>query len=84
MKEQLIRRDYLAYDRTKLANERTVLSYWRTALAFFALGGVMIKFFTTLPFIVISVLALVFGFGLFLFGTISYFQYDKKIRKRMR
>ena len=84
MKEQLIRRDYLAYDRTLLANDRTILAYWRTALAFFALAGVIIKFFPTLLYITISVIAMLFGFGLFLFGTASYFRYEQKIRKRMR
>ena len=84
MKEPLIRRDYLAYDRTKLANERTILAYWRTALAFFALAGVLIKFYPTLLYITISVLALIFGFGLFFFGTSRYFKYERKIRSRMR
>lgn len=37
--------DYLAIDRTILANERTLLSYGRTALAMVIIGGSAMKFF---------------------------------------
>jgi putative membrane protein len=37
-KEQIILRDHLAMERTKLANERTLLSYLRTSL-YLVLGG---------------------------------------------
>jgi putative membrane protein len=37
--------DYLAIDRTILANERTLLSYGRTALAMVIIGGSCLKFF---------------------------------------
>ena len=37
--------DYLAVDRTVLANERTVLAYGRTFLAMIIIGGSCIKFF---------------------------------------
>lgn len=40
-KEEIILRDYLALERTKLANERTLLSYIRTSL-YLLLGGVAI------------------------------------------
>jgi putative membrane protein len=38
-KEQIILRDHLAMERTKLANERTLLSYIRTSL-YLVLGGI--------------------------------------------
>ncbi len=38
--------DYLAIDRTILANERTALAYGRTALAMIIIGGSSVKFFT--------------------------------------
>lgn len=44
-KRELTLNDYLAIDRTVLANERTLLSYGRTALALLILGGSCIKFF---------------------------------------
>jgi len=37
--EQIILRDYLALERTRLANERTLLSYLRTSL-YMLLGGI--------------------------------------------
>jgi putative membrane protein len=41
--EQLILRDHLALDRTRLANERTLLSYLRTALMLLVAGATAIK-----------------------------------------
>jgi putative membrane protein len=38
-KEEIILRDYLALERTKLANQRTFLSYIRTSL-YLVLGGI--------------------------------------------
>jgi len=38
-KEEIILRDHLAMERTKLANERTLLSYTRTSL-YLVLGGI--------------------------------------------
>ena len=46
--EGLILRDHLAIDRTILANERTFLAYIRTAMAFFIVGGTLLKFFDDL------------------------------------
>jgi putative membrane protein len=40
-KDEIILRDYLAMERTKLANERTLLSYIRSAL-YLLLGGIAI------------------------------------------
>ncbi len=37
--------DFLAIDRTVLANERTALAYGRTVLAMLVVGGTCIKFF---------------------------------------
>lgn len=45
-KEEMILRDYLAVDRTILANETSFMSYIRTALALIAAGASLIKFFT--------------------------------------
>lgn len=44
--EQMILRDYLAVDRTMMANETSMLSYVRTALTLIAGGATLIKFFT--------------------------------------
>ncbi len=47
-REELILRDYLAADRTALANERTLLSYIRTSVALAAAGGSLIHFLGSL------------------------------------
>lgn len=43
--QRLTLSDYLAIDRTVLANERTLLAYGRTAMALAVVGGTCIKFF---------------------------------------
>ena len=40
--------DYLAIDRTVLANERSLLAYGRTSLAMLAIGGSCLKFFDSM------------------------------------
>ncbi|MFZ1332323.1 MAG: DUF202 domain-containing protein [Flavobacteriales bacterium] len=67
--EQLIMRDYLAIQRTNLANERTFLSYIRSSIGLLILGVSFIKFLDSLAveiagglFIFLSIL--LFGIGL--------------------
>lgn len=82
MKEQYTRRDYLAQDRTHLANERTLLAYWRTALAFLVLGAFLIKFVPLLLFMRLAIISIVFGIILFIYGSMRYLRYKKKISQR--
>lgn len=42
--EELILRDHLALDRTRLANERTLLAYLRTSLMLLVAGATAVKF----------------------------------------
>ncbi|MCA0131784.1 YidH family protein [Winogradskyella alexanderae] len=42
-KDHLIKRDWLAIERTKLANERTFLAYFRTFLVLLGTGVTIIK-----------------------------------------
>lgn len=58
---ELILRDELAIDRTRLANERTFLSYLRTALALAMVGGTLLHLYHDRPSMVI--LAVVFFAG---------------------
>jgi putative membrane protein len=41
--EELILRDHLAIDRTRLANERTLLAYMRTSLMLLIAGATAVK-----------------------------------------
>lgn len=80
MENEMIVRDYLAMQRTGLANERTLLSYIRTSLYFLVSGTALltvedlenIKGFGFL-FFALSLICIVFGILNFL-----------KIRKRLR
>lgn len=44
-REEMILRDELAMDRTRLANERTFLAYGRTAIMLVITGGTLLKLF---------------------------------------
>ena len=79
----MILRDYLAADRTHLANERTLLAYWRTALAFAILGPFMIKFFPSTNSLILAILFMIFGIGIFIYGTFRFYKIKKHIHKRL-
>lgn len=61
-------RDYLALDRTRLANERTLLSYLRTGFTSLITGISFIKFFETIFFHVTGLLLISGGFILLVIG----------------
>ena len=82
MEEEYMKINYLAQDRTHLANQRTLLAYWRTALNFFILGAFLLKFFPMISLIIISVLSIISGIFLFIYGTVKFFNYKEIINKR--
>ena len=66
--QKLTLNDYLAIDRTELANERTLLAYGRTAIALLITGGSAMKFFdadwivvTGAGFVVAAVVVMAIG-----------------------
>lgn len=80
-KEEIILRDYLALERTRLANERTLFAYIRTAL-YLILGGIAfmqmhdfksIKWLAPVCF-VLSVIILITG-------IVKYFLMKKGLKK---
>ena len=71
-KEDLILRDYLAADRTVLANESTFLAYVRTALTFFIAGVTFIRFFDSLLIEVVGWLFIPLGIAIFALGLWRY------------
>lgn len=73
-KSQLILRDYLALDRTSMANERTLLAYVRTALALLIVGGTMLH---VLESKTLHVLAVVFIVLAAITGTIGVVRFQK-------
>ena len=80
-KEEILLRDYLALERTRLANERTLFSYIRTAL-YLTLGG--IAFMQLHEFKSINWLApvcFVLSVVILVTGIIKYFLMRKRLKK---
>ena len=73
--EQLILRDLLALERTRLANERTFLAYVRTAIMVGVSGVSFIKLFPNSHYAQVTGWALLpMAVSLMLFATIRFFQ----------
>ncbi len=80
-KEDIILRDHLAMERTKLANERTLLSYLRTSL-YLLLGGIALlglKDFQDLKFL--GYIALSLSALLIVIGTVRFLQLKKHLTR---
>ena len=76
----MILRDYLALDRTVLANERTLLSYLRTFVGAFSAGVAMVKLFDTLFTTVTGYIFIIVSPVFIIAGTIRYIQIAKKLK----
>lgn len=80
-KEEIILRDHLAMERTKLANERTLLSYIRSSL-YLILGGIaflgMKKFEEV---IYIGYFSLGLSVVILLIGIVRFIQLRKHLKK---
>lgn len=59
--DKIILRDYLALDRTKLANERTLLAYIRLFIAVLAAGFGFIEFINQSLFILLGWIFVIFS-----------------------
>ena len=80
--DELILRDYLARDRTALANERTLLSYIRTAIALLAAGGTLLKFFPESRSLMwLGAVLLVCGVFTCVLGTWRFVVVARRLRK---
>jgi len=70
--EELILRDYLAIDRTVLANERTFLAYIRTALTLFVAGVSFVQFFDSALVEIVGWAFIPVGIVTFIIGLLRY------------
>mgnify|MGYP003148020033 CR=1 FL=1 len=80
-KEKIILRDFLALERTTLANERTLFAYIRTSL-YLILGGIAFLKMESLQ--TVQWLAyLSFGISLIMiiYGIVRYFKLKRKLQK---
>jgi putative membrane protein len=79
--EQLILRDVLAIDRTRLANERTLLAWVRTAVMLLVSGMTLMKLFAGVWFLEALGMALIpVALVTVALGLRRYFQICKLIR----
>lgn len=79
--EKIILRDYLALQRTTLANERTLFSYVRTSL-YLILGGIgltKVELFENLKWV--GTVALVVSGLILIYGISRFFVLKSKLRK---
>ncbi len=80
-REEIILRDYLALERTRLANERTLLAYSRTSL-YMLLGGIaflQLEGFRRIQWA--GYLALVLSVILIIIGVFRYFQIKTRLSR---
>lgn len=80
-REEMILRDWLALDRTVLANKRTFLAYARTAIALFVLGIAFVRltdhqFFEISGFILMSL-----GIVVFIVGSREFVSTSGRLKK---
>ncbi|WP_375586381.1 DUF202 domain-containing protein [Cyclobacterium xiamenense] len=79
--ETLIVRDFLARQRTKLANDRTLLSYIRTSLYFIVSGTALIKVEDLENVKDLGYLSFLISVVLLILGFINFFRLKKKLQK---
>ncbi|GGG37048.1 DUF202 domain-containing protein [Bizionia arctica] len=79
--KEVILRDYLAIERTRLANERTLLSYIRSSL-YLLLGGIaffQLKDFVNFKFL--GLLSLLFSALFFIIGVYRFVLLKKSLKR---
>jgi len=78
---KLILRDYLAIDRTRLANQRTLLAYIRTAIMIFGTGITFIHIFRTQHILwIIGISLLPVSLLTAIIGLVSFFTTRNKMK----
>ena len=76
----LIVRDHLALDRTKLANERTLLAYLRSGVALMLAGGTLFHFAESSWLAWVGIGCIPLGFLTLVFGTWRFFSTARRMR----
>ena len=79
--ENLILRDYLAADRTKMANERTFLAYLRTGLCFLVSGAAFVNYALHTITLIIGWIFIPFGIVTMGVGIMRYRRVGRSISK---
>ncbi|MGB3778045.1 MAG: DUF202 domain-containing protein [Tunicatimonas sp.] len=79
--EKIILRDFLALQRTRLANERTFLSYNKFALYLITAGVALVRIENLRPFRMLGYVALGASGVVFLVGLIRFFVLRRQLKK---
>jgi len=80
-REDMILRDWLALDRTVLANKRTFLAYNRTAIAMAALGIAFVKLIGHVLFEIAGFALILSGVVVFYVGAREYMANTKRFKR---
>ena len=78
--EEMILRDYLAVDRTALANERTLLAYLRTFIGAFSAGIAMVNFLESRLTTIMGIALVAVSPFILVIGIVRFFQVTRKIK----
>ena len=81
LEEELIIRDFLARQRTKLANDRTLLSYIRTSLYFLVSATALVKVDELENIKGLGYLSFFISGVLLFIGFLSYIKIYKRLKK---
>ena len=79
MNKDLVLREYLAIERTRLANETTLLAYIRTGLYFLVAGSTLGEVIKSSFWQIVGIPLVVIGLLIMLWGAIRYFRLRKAI-----
>lgn len=79
--EQVILRDYLAIERTRLANERTFLSYIRSSLYLLLASIAFFQLIDFLNFEYLAILSLVFSIVFLVIGIYRFVLLKKSLKR---
>ena len=79
-RDEMILRDYLALDRTVLANERTLLAYLRTFIGTFSAGIAMVNFLNNALSNLIGYIFIAASPFFLVLGAIRYVKISRKLK----
>lgn len=81
MNKELVLREYLAIERTRLANETTLLAYIRTGLYFLVAGSTLGQVVDTAFWKIAGLPLIMIGLLIVLAGIVRYIKIKRLIRK---
>lgn len=79
-RDDLIIRDYLALDRTRLSNERSLLAYYRTGLTTLVSGVTGFNLFHDVLLRSTGMMLVILGVGIMAMGAVRYLRFRRRIQ----